>query len=499
MSNSIAIAIAPPTIAVGISRQGAPGREIELQATATYIQWRYVGYPTWTDLLPLSDLGGFPAGGTLGQLLAKASGADYDTAWVDPAEGGGGGAGDNGWSPILAVVSDSARRVLQLTDWAGGEGTKPATGSYLGATGLVATAAEAVDIRGAPGAAGSDGTNGSNGAAGADGKTWYSGSGAPSDATGVNGDWYLRTDTSAYYGPKAAGTWSGTGPNSLIGATGAAGSNGTNGTNGTNGSNGTNGENAVTFADATARGAATPGFVGQLGLQLDTVVLYRGTATSAGSWTAAAAAMVGAEPAQTAASQAEMETGTEAGLRAMSPLRVAQAIAHDAVPKSAYTQDSGILVGTGAGTYQEETGATARASLGVGAIGTLATVKRCLTFDFDGGGAALTTATKAILPYLPAAFTPIRWSVQCSVNARTGAAGNASVAMTVTVGNFSTSAFPAGATGGTQPSVTTAAGATAAADFTDTEWAAGQAVMVELTGTPTALWATLIIEGTSVI
>jgi hypothetical protein len=169
-----------------------------------------------------------------------------------------------------------------------------------------------------------------------------------------------------------------------------------------------------------------------------------------------------------------------------------------AVPGATFTQDSGILVGTGAGTYQEETGATLRTSIGVGVIGTLATVKRCLTFDFDGGGAALTTATKAILPYLPAAFTPTRWSVQCSVNARTGAAGNASVAMTVTVGNFSTSAFPAGATGGTQPSVTTAAGATAAANFTDTEWAAGQGVMVELTGTPTALWATLIIEGTSV-
>lgn len=32
---------------------------------------------------------GVPAGGTAGQVLAKASGADYDTEWVDPPEGGG--------------------------------------------------------------------------------------------------------------------------------------------------------------------------------------------------------------------------------------------------------------------------------------------------------------------------------------------------------------------------------------------------------------------------
>jgi len=36
------------------------------------------------------------------------------------------------------------------------------------------------------------------------------------------------------------------------------------------------------------------------------------------------------------------------------------------VPKSAFTQDSGVLVGTGAGTYAEETGATLRTSLGLG-------------------------------------------------------------------------------------------------------------------------------------
>lgn len=42
---------------------------------------------------------------------------------------------------------------------------------------------------------------------------------------------------------------------------------------------------STTFADATARAAATPEHVGQLALQLDTFVIYRATGTSAGNWT----------------------------------------------------------------------------------------------------------------------------------------------------------------------------------------------------------------------
>lgn len=80
---------------------------------------------------------------------------------VDAGGGGGTGAdGNKGWSPVLAVVSDSARRVLQVSDWTGGEGTKPTTGQYIGISGLVATAAEAADIRGATGADGATGPQG---------------------------------------------------------------------------------------------------------------------------------------------------------------------------------------------------------------------------------------------------------------------------------------------------------------------------------------------------
>lgn len=65
---------------------------------------------------------------------------------------GSGPQGDGGWSPVFATVTDGARRVQQIVDWVGGEGTKPATGLYVGPTGLTATIGDATDIRGAAGA-----------------------------------------------------------------------------------------------------------------------------------------------------------------------------------------------------------------------------------------------------------------------------------------------------------------------------------------------------------
>lgn len=70
------------------------------------------------------------------------------------------GQGVAGWSPLLTVTEDGARRVLRVTDWTGGGGTKPAVGQYLGPSGWVATAAEAVDLRGAQGNTGATGATG---------------------------------------------------------------------------------------------------------------------------------------------------------------------------------------------------------------------------------------------------------------------------------------------------------------------------------------------------
>lgn len=120
---------------------------------------------------------------------------------------GTGDKGDAGWSAVLAVATDGARRVLRVTDWTGGEGDKPTTLGYVGAIGIVPAIANGVDVRGATGA------TGGTGVPGADGAKWYSGSGAPVVGTGVNGDFYLQ-NTAGGGGvvgdvwQKAAGAWS---------------------------------------------------------------------------------------------------------------------------------------------------------------------------------------------------------------------------------------------------------------------------------------------------
>lgn len=64
-----------------------------------------------------------------------------------------GDTGNKGWTPVLAVANDNARRVQQVIDWVGGEGTKPGVGDYIGAAGLEEDIADGVDIRGGAGAA----------------------------------------------------------------------------------------------------------------------------------------------------------------------------------------------------------------------------------------------------------------------------------------------------------------------------------------------------------
>jgi hypothetical protein len=100
---------------------------------------------------------------------AGADGADG----ANGSNGADGTNGDNGWSPVFAVESDGARRVLRVVDWQGGTGTEPATGLYVGAAGLVAAIAAAVDVRGGVGATGPAGADGADGADGAAGVTTF--------------------------------------------------------------------------------------------------------------------------------------------------------------------------------------------------------------------------------------------------------------------------------------------------------------------------------------
>lgn len=148
--------------------------------------------------------------------------------------------GTDGWSPLLAVVADGARSVLQVADWSGGTGTKPDTGDYIGATGLVSDIASAINIRGAigpegpAGADGADGAPGADGADGADGQTgsiWYTGTGAPSDLIGTDLDLYLNLSNGDVY-EKASGTWGAP----IINVMGPAGTDGADGADGQTGS-----------------------------------------------------------------------------------------------------------------------------------------------------------------------------------------------------------------------------------------------------------------------
>lgn len=59
--------------------------------------------------------------------------------------------GGTGWSPVLSLVADGDRRVFQVVNWVGGSGTPPATGEYIGTSGLVSSISSAVDVRGSPG------------------------------------------------------------------------------------------------------------------------------------------------------------------------------------------------------------------------------------------------------------------------------------------------------------------------------------------------------------
>jgi len=59
---------------------------------------------------------------------------------------GEGVAGNNGWSAILAGEADATRTLLKVVDWAGGSGTKPAVGMYIGTAGYVTAKADAFNF-----------------------------------------------------------------------------------------------------------------------------------------------------------------------------------------------------------------------------------------------------------------------------------------------------------------------------------------------------------------
>lgn len=105
----------------------------------------------------------------------------------------------SGWSPVFQAVQDGSRAVLQVTDWTGGRGTKPAIG-YVGPAGIVPNIGSALDIRGAQGQNGSSFTVNATGPL--SGRAAYD-----SQPPGFS---YLATDSGNLYirQTSTAGVWS---------------------------------------------------------------------------------------------------------------------------------------------------------------------------------------------------------------------------------------------------------------------------------------------------
>lgn len=115
--------------------------------------------------------------------------------------------------------------------------------------------------RGLPGATGPAGAQGPAGEPGAPGgRTILNGAGAPSGATGADGDFYIDTAADAIYGPKTAGAWGSA--TSLIGPQGATGPQGPAGPAGAAGATGPAGPQGETGPQGPAGPAGADGAPG---------------------------------------------------------------------------------------------------------------------------------------------------------------------------------------------------------------------------------------------
>lgn len=105
---------------------------------------------------------------------------------------------------------------------------------------------------------------------------WHNGSGEPSAGTGSNGDFYLDTDTNAYYVRTSTG-WSASGT-SLVGPQGQQGPQGIQGPKGDQGDQGPTGANGRTWHTGDGQPDGGLGEVGDLFLDTANSTIYRKTA-----------------------------------------------------------------------------------------------------------------------------------------------------------------------------------------------------------------------------
>jgi len=165
---------------------------------------------------------------------------------------------------------------------------------------------------GPAGPAGPTGATGAAGPAGADGRTLLSGTSAPGSGVGANGDFFINTATSVFYGPKAGGAWpAGVSLVGPAGATGAVGPTGPAGPAGAAGATGPAGP-AGAAGSSAYQVAVAGGFVGTEAQWLASLVGPQGPAGATGP--AGAAGATGpqgpAGPTGAAGSAATVAVGT---------------------------------------------------------------------------------------------------------------------------------------------------------------------------------------------
>lgn len=115
--------------AMATIEDGADGREVEMQANATHIQWRYAGEPAWTDLVALADLKGDPGDpGAPGAPGADGADGAPGPPGADGADGAPGPEGPSAYEVALdnGFVGTEAEWLESLVGEQGpaGSGTK---------------------------------------------------------------------------------------------------------------------------------------------------------------------------------------------------------------------------------------------------------------------------------------------------------------------------------------------------------------------------------------
>jgi hypothetical protein len=97
-----------------------------------------------------------PTGNTIGDsyIIGENLWVWTNGGWFDAGTyvGPQGDKGDKGWTPLISLILDGERIVMQVYDWTGGEGTKPTETGYISESGLVSDIALAQNIRGPAGA-----------------------------------------------------------------------------------------------------------------------------------------------------------------------------------------------------------------------------------------------------------------------------------------------------------------------------------------------------------